>query len=264
MYPICPPPEFHPHEPEKNFKLECVIICDKYADFLACTLPHNRHFFNYCVVVTSPEDVATQKLCEFWEVHCVVTDALKSSEGLFCKGAAINKGLEVLKMDGWVLHLDADIWLPPLTRQLLQHAALDKSMLYGVDRFNVRGWLNWQRFLSRPALQQENGSWTHLSNHPFPMGTRFYQKHMGGYIPPGFFQLWNPTTSEIYRYPEGRTWAGNEDMIFASNWSRAKRSFFPELVGYHLESIDADFGANWKGRTTAYFGPAEEEKKDVQ
>jgi hypothetical protein len=63
---------------EKDFKLEAVIVCDQYSDFLRCTLPHNKTLFDRIVVVTSPEDRATQKICEFYHVECVKTDALQS------------------------------------------------------------------------------------------------------------------------------------------------------------------------------------------
>ncbi len=48
--------------------------------------------------------------------------------------------------NAWVVHLDADIWLPPQTRLLLQNANLDPSMIYGIDRFCVKGYAEWDRF----------------------------------------------------------------------------------------------------------------------
>ena len=58
----------------------------------------------------------------------------------FCKGAGINEGLSRLDQDAWVVHLDADIWLPPQTRLLLENANLDPCMIYGIDRFCVKGY----------------------------------------------------------------------------------------------------------------------------
>ncbi len=93
--------------------------------FLRCTLPANKHLFDRIVVVTSAEDRDTQRICEFHHVECVKTDALNSRWNQFCKGAGINEGLSRLDRDAWVVHLDADIWLPPQTRLLLQNANLD-------------------------------------------------------------------------------------------------------------------------------------------
>ena len=40
------------------------------------------------------------------------------------------EGLSRLKRDAWVVHLDAQIRLPPQTRLLLQNANLDPGMIY--------------------------------------------------------------------------------------------------------------------------------------
>lgn len=68
-------------------KLEAVIVCDNYSDFLAHTLPDNRILFDKIVVVTSFEDKETQRVCEFWHVQCIKTDVINSRKGEFCKGA---------------------------------------------------------------------------------------------------------------------------------------------------------------------------------
>lgn len=238
---------------KEPFKLEAVIVCNQYSDFLRNTLPNNKHQFDRVVVVTSPEDIDTQKFCEFYHVECVVTEAMRTADGHFCKGAGINAGLARLEKTGWVLHLDADIWLPPQTRHLLQLANLDKRMLYGIDRFNVRGFEAWQNFLRKPALQQEMGVYVHLDNHNFPVGTRVMIYGMDGYTPIGFFQLWNPKASGVFSYPQGHTTAAREDTQFAAKWKRGARGFIPEVIGYHLESSDAANAANWNGRKTSLF-----------
>ena len=72
-------------------------------------------------------------------------DLLDTRKGVFNKGKGINEGLAILAKGGWVVHLDADMWLPPQTRLLLQQAKLDKSMVYGIDRSamcaaSISGW----------------------------------------------------------------------------------------------------------------------------
>ncbi len=240
-----------PHVPDPQFRIEAVVVCDRYADFLRVTLPCNKHLFDRIVVVTSPEDRDTRRICEFHHVQCIPTDALNSRWNKFCKGAGINEGLAALDRDGWVLHLDADIWLPPQTRLLLQNANLDQRMLYGIDRFCVKGYAEWDRFLERPALQHECDAYVHLN--AFPLGTRVTSQAGGGYIPIGFFQMWSPRVSGVCQYPVEHTDAGRGDMVFAKQWPRALRGFIPEVVGYHLESTDASMSANWFGRKTAPF-----------
>jgi hypothetical protein len=150
-----------------------------------------------------------------------------------------------------VVHLDADIWLPPQTRNLLRAAELDRTMLYGIDRFLVKGPDAWHEFLERPVmkLQHEDYTWVHTD--AFPIGTRVCA--YGGYLPLGFFQLWHPGVSGIKTYPADHTTAARGDVAFGAQWARGKRGFIPELIGYHLESEDAAHGSNWNGRTTARF-----------
>ena len=240
-----------PHRPDPAFKIEAVMVCDHYSDFLRSTLPANKHLFDRIVVVTSAEDRETQRICEFHHVECVKTDALQSRWKKFCKGAGINEGLGKLSKDGWVVHIDSDIYLPPLTRIMLQNANLDKSFIYGIDRFNVKGYKAWDEFLSMPRLQHECDSYVHLN--AFPLGTRVTSKEVGGYVPIGFFQMWSPKVSGISVYPEQHTDAGRGDMVFAKKWPRHKRGFIPEIVGYHLESKDSKMMSNWHGRVTAPF-----------
>lgn len=248
----CEVPEFPAVPCDPTFKCECVIVCVDYSDFLRCTLPHNRQFFEKTVVVTSPEDKETQHLCTFYNVQCIVTNKLKKEFG-FQKGAGINEGLKHLDRDNWVLHLDADMWLPPQTRLLLQQASLDKGMIYGIDRFNVRGFQAWSDFLAHPVLQHDSYAYIHFHNAGFKVGTRIMQSHLGGFLPIGFFQLWNPRVAGIHHYPEKETSAAHGDLRMALQWPRSRRGLIPEIIGYHLESEDAIFGANWEGRKTLPF-----------
>jgi hypothetical protein len=245
--PYCP--TVPPTPPEQPFYLEAVIVCAFYSDFLRETLPHNKQMFDKVVVVTSPEDKATRKLCEFHHVECVVTDDLRTRWDEFCKGAGINAGLAKLEKKGWVLHLDADIWLPPQTRVILSQLKLAKETLYGIDRFIVHGYEAWAAFRQVPQLQHETNSWVHLK--AFPLGTRVMSGT--GYVPIGFFQMWCPEVSCIDSYIEGHTTAAREDGLFAEQWPRNRRALLPEIVGYHLESDDAVMAANWGGRTTKEF-----------
>lgn len=233
--------------------LESVITCVDYGDFLAHTLPHNRVLFDRTVVVTAPEDKETRRVCEYWHVECIPTDVFDTRWGNFCKGSGVNVGLAVLNKRDWVLHLDADIMLPPLTRKMLEQAELDPTFLYGCDRYVIKG-DKWHSFMSLPHLQHENHTWVHAN--AFPLGTRLCPYEKGwGYIPIGFFQLWSPSGSGISRYPEGHTTAAREDTQFAMQWPRGKRALLPEIIAYHLESDDSVKGNNWNGRITNKFGP---------
>lgn len=238
----------------RPLKIECVITCVNYADILAHTLAHNYSKFDKLIVVSSPEDKKTPKVCDYYGVEYHLTDAFQSRWGHFCKGAAINEGLAKLSKDAWILLLDADIILPSNFRQVLDRASLDTSMIYGCDRAEFRSFEDWQRFYQAPEPHtQGSGFLIHITHHGQQLGTRVaYQEH-GGYVPIGFFQLWHGD-SRILKYPEGHTDAGREDSRFPTRWPRSKRGFIPEIVVYHLESEAAQMGVNWKGRQTKPFG----------
>ena len=240
-----------------GFRLEAVMICVDYADFAAETIPLNQRHFDDFVVVTAPEDKATQRVCAYYGVRQVWSDRFRSRWGEFHKAKGINHGLENLKLDDWVLHLDADIILPPKTRTLLKRANLDKTCLYGCDRFLVPGSDEWRVHQAMPHLQQDN---YHVQMDAFPLAPRFSGERMGGYAPPGYFQLWNPNWSNVREYPSEHTDAAKTDVLFSSKWWRNKRQLLPEFVAYHLDSSGTNpQGANWGGRVTGRFGAQPDE-----
>lgn len=237
--------------------LEAVIVCVNYADFLSYTLPLNRIHFDKIVVVTSPADKDTQKLCEYYHVQCVQTNVFYEDGAIFNKAKGINVGMQELTQAGWVLHLDGDIVLPPQFRTTLDPIDLDPSFIYGVDRLMCTSYQDWAKHLANPHLTQEDGVYIHPNNASMPIGTRIAKYGtVDGYIPIGFFQLWNPTVSGINHYPQEHGDAGRSDMLFAMLWPRNKRGFIPEIVTIHLESEKiTKMGANWQGRTTQQFSP---------
>jgi len=249
-----PKPDPNCPYPKKDIKIEAIITCVNYSDILAHTLPLNYRQFDRTVVVTSPEDKGTQRVVDYYTgAEKCVTDAFRSHWGEFRKGSAINEGLKKLDKDGWILHLDADIILPPNFRDVLERADLDTSMIYGVDRAEFKSYEDWQRFYGSPEPHtQGNGFFIHTHHHGQQLGTRVAFQHFGGYIPIGFFQLWH-ADSKHFVYPSGHTDAGREDSVFPTHWPRSKRALIPEIVVYHLESESAEMGINWKGRKSKPF-----------
>ena len=230
-------------------KLEAVQVCVNYADFLAESLPLNKQHFNKLVIVTSEDDLETQRLCEYHHVMCVTADF--GPDGEFHKAVGINRGLQELAMDGWVAHIDADIVLPPQTKSILETLHLRNTSIYGIDRFKMHGYKAWRKQTKKPDLVHEAGTYIHTQK--FPIATRFMTAQYGGYLPIGFFQMWNPLASGVGEYPVNNTSAGRTDMLFAGQWERRDRCLLPEIVCFHLESEDAPQGANWNGRTTKPF-----------
>jgi hypothetical protein len=233
--------------------VEGLITCVDYGDFLAASLPFNRHIFDHLIVVTDPKDVETQRVCEYYDVECLITSGFTSKGAPFNKGRGINAGLSKLRQTGRVVHLDADIVLPPKARQVLHDTALDPTAVYGIDRVLCRSYAEWTRFLRLPALHHQLDILIHSG--PFPLAARVARSQLGGYLPIGFFQMWCPGTVGKRWYAEDHTDAARTDVAFAAQWPREKRQLLPELFAIHLESEPAEVGANWSGRTTPRFGP---------
>jgi hypothetical protein len=235
-----------------SMKLEAVIVCVNYSDFLAHTLPSTRNQFNKLVVVTDRNDIETKKICEYYNVQCIQTDVFYENGDAFNKGKGINEGLKHLDLDGWVLHLDSDIYLPPQTRSILETLPLDSNKIYGADRLMCPNYEEWKNFLDKPGPIQDSWIFVHLTK--FPVGVRIceYKTYHGGYEPIGYFQLWNPSVSGITEYPTEHGFADRTDVIHCKKWPRDKRELLPEIVTIHLES-EAGIGLNWKGRITRKF-----------
>jgi hypothetical protein len=240
--------------------LEAVIVCVNYSDFLAHTLPANRSLFNNMVVVTDIKDAATLAICNKYNVRCIQTDAFYKNGG-FNKAAGINEGLKVLHQTDWVVHLDADILLPPLTRHILEKTPLDPTKIYGIDRLMCPTYPAWMNYYESVESVHQGWAFTHL-NH-FPAGTRLvqYGEYLpegegspDGWVPIGFFQMWRPQAISHAPYPEKHGAADRTDVQHAKRYDRAHRELLPEIVAIHLDSEDAPMGSNWSGRKTARFG----------
>lgn len=241
-------------EVRHKIKLEAVTVCVEYSDFLAQTLPNNKQFFDRYIVVTSSKDEKTQSLCEFHNVECIQTEVFYEDGFTFNKAAGINEGLKLLDGDGWVVHLDADIWLPPLTRDILERLDLDPKLIYGIDRMMCPDYQSWQQFIERPKLTHQG--WIFVYPDAFPLGVRVAAYKTDGYLPIGFFQLWHPGSSGVRDYPAKHGDIDRSDMLHARLWPRAKRGFIPEIIGIHLDSEALDhkeMGKNWHGRKTKLF-----------
>jgi hypothetical protein len=235
-------------------KLEAVVICINYADFLSITLPNNKSFFDKIVVVTDTQDTETARVCEFNNVECIKTDVFYTKKGSKPnKAKGINEGLKYLNKDAWVLHLDADIWLPALTRHNLDNYPLDPTCLYGIDRLMCDSFMDWMKYFYSGKPVNEGWCYTHLD--AFPVGTRLVKYHSEGYIPIGFFQLWNPSVSKITHYPEQNAAFDRTDTLFAQLFPKKSRRFIPDFAVIHLASEDTYQGQNWQGRISKPFRP---------
>lgn len=240
-------------------RIECVVVSVNCGDYLSHTLPLTKPLFNRQVVVTSADDEETRRVARHYNVECLVTDAFYRGGDKFNKGRAVNEALEHLEKTGgfkeWAVHMDADIVLPPLSRQILHTIPLNEQCLYGIDRVMCPNYERWVRFMQSP-LPQHDQSYVHVG--PFPVGTRLYKPEQGGWVPLGFFQMFHRASNHLKTpyYPIEWDSAATSDLYMAYKWPREKRVMIPEIVAYHLATDDVTgsaMGQNWLGRRTSRF-----------
>ncbi len=242
--------------------ISIVQVCVGYADFLVETLPLNRIHAFHMVVVTVPSDTDTREICRRHRVQCLVTEDV-SRDGEFSKGRMIERGLQHLPAEGWILHLDADIVLPGRFRHDLARAHLEPEKLHGFDRFNVQGWDKWQKLKASGWLFDPYSGHPHTVAPPpgYELGARWAGQD--GWVPIGFAQLWNRKLGEeewrgarVRGYPVNHGGACRSDVQHSLQWDRRDRVLVPEIFVAHLESEGAATGINWKGRRSVPFGPS--------
>ncbi len=215
-------------EPRNN--ISAITVCVEYDDYLAVTLPRNRHYFDKYVVITSPFDNRTFKLATANGCTVHATDAFYQRNAWFNKGAALEEGLDVLGRNGWIWVLDADIVLPP-NLQLPSNS--DPTCLYVPARHVLRD----------PTAFSDGLDWTTL-----PVST------MPGEFA-GYSQLFHASalTSKPW-YTCNWNHAGGCDSDFEAKFPEDKRKRTPFNV-LHLGPEggvmpDSRVGCNWLGRVS--------------
>lgn len=115
-------------------KLEGIIVCKDYSDFLSITLPINKIHFDNVLIVTSLEDIETQELCKKEGVEFVIYQDFNKNGAKFNFGGARSYGLQNLKYNDWVIILDGDIIMPNNFRELFNIEIEDINKFYGSYR----------------------------------------------------------------------------------------------------------------------------------
>jgi hypothetical protein len=240
--------------------LEVLTISVHYSDFLLESVYRNRSLFDRWLIITTPSDIKTRDFCWQHNLECLISNDFYSNGTSFDKARGIDRGLSQLSMRDWVLHLDADIVLPPHFRQTLSKIPLDTQCIYGIDRINVKGFERYNNLMGANFLEKFSRSFGFNVCFPgsYDIGARWADTEFG-WAPCGFFQLFHHdgvirNGNRFRRYPSsGHNDAARTDMQFAMQWDRNKRVLIPEIVALHLESDDSKTGANWNGRKTGEF-----------
>ena len=242
-------------------KITAITIAVNYSDFLCWSITENKTLFDNWIIVTSTTDTKTKELCDNNNLMCLQTDVFYE-KGIFNKYAGINFALDYLGKDynDWILFLDADIVLHPLTKYILEKLPLNEKKIYGVDRVNCIGLESWLDYVSKRNSVFQN--WLlHTSGMPFGARLVHYfgeardEGRFLGWRPLGFFQLAHRSSFDYY--PQETLGADHCDLEFVRNWKREDRELIPEILVIHLESVGATKGINWYGRKSLPFSLAQ-------
>ena len=234
-------------------RIEAVTVCVGFGDILEHAILANQGIFDRWIIVTSPDDNTTHRVCKRHGIDFVDTDSFGRRGDKFNKGLGINTGLAHIRFDEWVVVLDADILLPARTRWFLENAELDTKCIYGIDRFDLTNWENYQKWKHEINPQYE---WFCYIKPPqyTPFATRIVHYDYGGWMPIGFFQLWHKDAG-VMRYPvKIDSNAEHVDVLHSMKWPRKRRVLIPEILGMHLESEKLRGKNNWQGRESKPFG----------
>ena len=224
-------------------RLEAVTVCMGFDDILDYTLERNMPQVDTMIVVTSHEDTKTQKVARKHGAIVVQTDLHKKNGRKFNKGAMINAGFDYFQYHGWRLHIDSDIGLPGnFRRVLMNHTHLDRSCLYGADRVDVIGVEEWD--FAHKVPQHHDGIFVSSAINRRP-GARLINR-LNGYVPLGYFQLWNASAQKPYPFSLGT--AAHDDMMFSCLWPESQRRLLPGVIVHHLCAAAPKLGENWDGQ----------------
>jgi len=195
-----------------------LIVCVDYADYLALTLPRNVSAFSDLLVITTPDDVATHRVCQANHVRFLTTDAFYKDGALFNKAAGLNVGMHQATTD-YLCTLDADTLLPGDFEMALA-TICDPIPLYGMNRVVYETLEDWKL-------------------------RRGEDRHMPEDYIVGFMQMFN-RNSPYYpgRFCENYPTAGHYDLEFSAHWPVQYRRHLPGNPAAHIGRR----GEHWLGR----------------
>lgn len=137
---------------EKKRKIEALVVCVDFSDFLEISLPINKHFFDRILVVTSLNDNKTREICEKNDVDYFPTNLFYKDNSLFNKGLALSEAMNHLEFKDVVCVLDSDIILSTNFREKLDLQNFCDSKFYGFGRhfiYSYEDWLDYQNGIKK-------------------------------------------------------------------------------------------------------------------
>lgn len=215
--------------------IEAITVSVNYDDYLKCSLPHILSQVDSLIVATSPEDEKTKNICRKHGIQFVATEAIHSEyfdnqrliKPIINKGGALREALSLCKKSDWILFLDADIVLPPWSRDLIEAAKPNPQKLYGATRSMCLSYDEW-RIIEISKFKSMRSNPQFIKN------------------PIGFFQLFHSSKNEK---PIDSEDACIVDIDFRNRWPKNLWDMIPDLTVLHL----GQGKVNWRGRVSPRF-----------
>lgn len=236
----------------KPHKIEAIIVCENYDDYLSLTLPHNIQEVDRLLVVTSQEDEKTKELCDRLGVEYCVSKRIHEKGAVLAKGKAINDGLDYLGSGkDWILIIDADIILPIGFKKSVKEHTLNTGYLYYTRRWGashpeyIQGFMADLRKMSRTELFKR---WAckEVAKETTRKGNAIEA------FPYGYFQLWNVRAKCLQGndklYWEGSNTAEWDDSNFGMITYKGKTVQLPVPDFDVIHLPHGMFKGNWFGR----------------
>lgn len=200
-----------------------VIASTNHDDFLDITIPANKDLYKRYIVITSPEDIKTQEVCQKYKTECYTSTGFTHNNSKFNRGRVYNEVIDLLwadQSDYWVNFLDSDIIVPAEAKKFFDISdLLDKSLFFGARRYDCT---------TKELFDLYKNDWTNL-----PLLRGF------GY---GFFQMFNIKSEIIVKHPYPEYASSSEgDWVFRNFWGEIVYEPNFDLRG-HAEPNVKDFG----------------------
>lgn len=213
--------------------MRAILVAVDYADYLAITLPYNRHHFEEVMVVTSLSDGAVNRLAQSHGCRVFPTNSFYADGADFNKWKALEEGLDAFGRYGWLCIMDADVLWP-------------KDI--GVMNLQIGNlYTPFRRMMPKVSL-------------PIPTEAQWgqYPKHRQEREFAGYTQIFHATDPHLPAPPWHQTdWrhAGGADSFFQARWPEQCK-IRPAWNVLHL----GPSGCNWCGRATPYVDGTEPPK----
>lgn len=219
--------------------MRAILVSVDYSDFLALTLPYNRHHFDEVLVVTTHSDIDTARVATECNADVFMTEAFYDGEAVFNKWKALEQGLDEFGRHGLICIMDADVMWP----KQLPEMTFECGKLYTPRRRMYRD--------VRLPIPDES-EWHHIE-------LAHQERDWSGYSQ--IFHAEDPHLGPAPWHEINWKHAGGADTFFQRKWSKDCK-IRPPFEVLHLGQEHK----NWCGRTTEYVGggqPAESRSRRV-